>query len=378
MNYLLSIIIYLAIFYFIPLIYIIIYGDNLKDWVVEINYFNIVLTLIILLTITYSLLNKYTIKIYSFNRSVFNISKFLVLPFFLISFYFFLNYDIDFRYSGNKISSSFFFIIILTFRAFYKYVILLIICKQIKINRLFCLLIALSFLFTTTSTFELSVFLFFFTFLFFNSYLTSNKNLFLKTFIFLFIISGVVLFGFINKLGYDKANTVFDVYGNLIFQIVIERFSTYIIAPINYISYFDLTQMYSHIIKEFDYLILNFKKIFGLNFFQTDPWSLNRYFFNIIAKVSHDTAGASPGLVGSFLASGFFFPFLIYYLLYVKSVLILVLNNLKLNIFGLGLFSIAFVSPLFLSPISSINFISASGIELFFFILFSFEINKKL
>ena len=225
--------IFLVVFYFIPFIYVGLVQDNMRDWIVNFSFSIYTVIALLLLFFFYLLTSNLKIRTISFKENFFLKSKPLIVFSFLLSVYFINTYDINFRYTNTDVSSSWIIILIYTLRIYIKYLSLLIFLKIVNVSFLFKILILFFLIFTSTSTFELSSSIFISIIFLYPTLIQSRKQIILKGFSFSFIFIAIIFFGFINKIGLASSKNVIDLYGDFFIQIILERFSTYIIAPIN-------------------------------------------------------------------------------------------------------------------------------------------------
>ena len=308
------------------------------------------------------------IKISKYKFGVKKYDKYLVLLFSLLAIYYVNNFSIDFRYSGTDISSSAAIMIFSSLKVIIKYIIFTDIFYNHLSKKVKWILI-FSWILTVNGTLELiSISLYLIIVLAPNILARGNS---LKLALILMPVSlGIILFGFLNKIGFSRSDELFELYGEIMFLTTYERLATYFLILNNFLVDWWIGNAPVLIELELKYLVENLSKLTGGAMNIGDPWSINRYGWNLITQKYHSTAGASPGMVASVYMSGIFAPLIILYYLKVRDVIVAIGSKRKLNFFGQQWLIMALWFPLTLSPLSGINIVSIAGVDIFFSLWF--------
>lgn len=361
-------------FYILPAIVTYFFSYEYRTWAHR--EFGLAFLAILILAILFveTLILKFpTIRFKRYNFSTIKYDKFVVVLFSLFAIYYINNFSIDFRYSGTDISSSPAIMIFSALKVIIKYIIFTDIFYN-HLSRNIKWLLILSWIITVNGTLELVILSLYLIIVTAPNIITKHNSL--KLALILIPVSlGIILFGFLNKIGINRADELFALYGEVMLYTTYERLATYFLILNNYLIDWWIGNTPFLIALELDYFLENLSKLTNIGINLSDPWSINRYGWNLIALGYHDTAGASPGMVASFYMSGILAPFIIFYFLLIRDVVIAFGNKLRFNFLGQQWLIMALWFPLTLSPLSGINIISIAGIDTFFSLWFIGRIN---
>ena len=123
-------------------------------------------------------------------------------------------------------------------------------------------------------------------------------------FIFVFCILGVIFFGYVNKVGMDGAISLFTLSNaNMIGYYLYYRLSVFVSSMEHLLSYgldFDLYSRALNVL--WDMVSYRFGVVLGVDVGRPEVTGLNHLnYYEIFSDPMRDRAGASPGVIGSFL-----------------------------------------------------------------------------
>ncbi|SOE21819.1 hypothetical protein SAMN06298216_2273 [Spirosomataceae bacterium TFI 002] len=303
------------------------------------------------------------------------LNYFLSIVFFYLSLDFYNNYGLSFYQSGTSMSefggSVFVFITLKTyFRlfVFYEYLRLLKEKNTFKKKHILYLITTFSFVITIAASMDLIFAVIAIALLFIKKEAILIKSRNLKIFslkglgivLLLFFISmGVIFIGFANKFGFEQTQYLFlsdEVREEIIRQIVIRLANSYAsLIQVANNHPFDINFQIDAIKIPFDVLKYRFSILFGIESPKPEIFNISRLNFLNTYQNYHARAGASPGLVASFLYVPFFplnlFLLSSYLVLIIRAINRVIQNSInKVSILGL-LIIFLYVLPLFESPI---------------------------
>ncbi|MBF4986193.1 hypothetical protein FNJ87_18355 [Nonlabens mediterrranea] len=396
-NFFKILLLFFSTFYFYPFILHLFFKEEFSLIYRESNLFESQLfTIIIVMVffIFYKFKNNYRIiNIHLpgliWNRNILYILTFL---FFILSAYFYVKYDYQFRHKGEHLSETGGIIIFLTaLRSFFKAYLFLNFLYFLRKGKslgspFIYLLIAISFWLSKVSSMDIPLIILPILFSIKKGNLLTQKikvkikifnNIFTRIALALVIVILIVFMGVANKIGFERAQQSFSdttFLSSIVFSTSL-RFSTYYASVFGAYSASEqdsdstneaIYGTFINTVNRGEYLITG-------NLVKEKPefWSVYRAnFMNLFLDNSNPRTGASPGIV----ASAFYFPstvlgfFIIFlYIWFVVSNLKVILNynTSKLNLVGI-LFGFIFVIPFFESPFDYINIFNPSFIYLYF------------
>jgi hypothetical protein len=366
-----SLLIYVVLSYVLPLLYYFFLYDgfnaryvisSVSIVILMANVFFVVLVIIV----RFGRFTKSEKKIYISENWYFPFA----VAFFSLSIYFFLSYDISFRHTSRLSDGGSLIYILYITRTLALYSILRVIIAITngevirKHQKISVILVALGLLLTTTSSLQV---LDFFMALFAsvaNTH-TLNKRFnsisAIKMFIpALLLLSAVIYFGVANKVGFEAALVFFKEFGGELIKSSFLRVSTSFVSGgfsslnsfQNYLDFSVFDKIYSTFIYRIQ-LVFPFID-FGINGEYLN--TVNRMNYLNITKVpSLERAGASPGLIASFLYLPLYPVSLIIVGLYIKILISRVDCLLRSNTTPSIIVSICiliYFRPLLESPLS--------------------------
>ena len=323
-----------------------------------------------------------------FKNSFLKISS---IVFLILSSYFFMNYSIKFRHTGENVTDvGGWVIILIALRAYFKAFLFYVLIARfknipLKINRILFLITAISYFLSMVSSLDI-VLIILSALLFLNKekllakkenssfrLIQTVRNIILTVSMF----GAIIFFGIANKVGTETAKSL--ILNNDIIKTVFVstglRLSTYYASIHGAINVVDKPEnnfsqgflgTLENTINRGVYLTT------GEKLPRPEVWTIYRANYeNLFVDNSKDRTGASPGII----ASIFYGPNILFGIMFILLYIYIIFHflkwafsyELKLNLFGV-LISLIFVIPLLESPIDQVNIFNTSFI--YFYTIF--------
>lgn len=393
-NYIVPLIMFVFVFYLQPIITNYFYPDRMASLynMSDMTMTNVIVFIsVIFFSFLYSLVPAK--RVYSFGRNPIMVNmpnaNFILAVFFtLMSIVFYFQYGLKFRHTGENLSKTAGWVIILVFvRTYFKAFLFVSIFNELKekkriVSRKTYLLIGVSFYFSMVSSFDVINILAAAIFAFFNRGAILNLfgekkrvgRLFIPVFV-LFAIMGVFFVGTANKIGVERASKEFFSGGMLKEQILRGslRLST------NYASVSGVIDAYvleDRTVKEAlpGTLTNTFNRFWflltGERNQAPDIWTISRAnYMNLYHQTNNERTGASPGPIASMFYTGNIFLGFILMTIYLIIIFRILKygfsSKYKLNFLGYFL-CFVFIMPFFESPLDLVNVFNPAFIYVFF------------
>ena len=388
-------IIYVGLFYIIPLMLIIFRNDDFIEVFPYANLKNSITTLLFVSLLSAIILIYFkrntTVRSKMINRVIFSVNPFrskeliLILSMFFLylSFNYWKNYGIGFNHSGNSIlEGGIFLLYFFSLKYFFSgylffqfYLHLKFYTRRTTYKKFLFVILTFSYYFSIGASLDFPLLLISLILLL-QQYWPVFHSLFLLrlkpgTLLILFV-TGIlsISIGFINK--YDLKNVDETFIQFAIIQVE-RRISNSALSLVNILNnyladYFIQLESFKSAIGTFIYRI---SKIIGFESSKPELFSVMRLNYLLSYESTNLRAGASPGMFGSMLLLPFFPANIILMLIYIITVFQKIgeiFKQDKLNFIGY-LLLIFFLIPLFSSPIDFLLILDTGVVYLFSFIL---------
>lgn len=334
------------------------------------------------------------VHIRTFSRPYLNMAIMVLFLYLAVKFYY--QYGLRYRHSGDLLSDSDSYVIILTCLKYYFTMFLLLKIADLsfdlkicKIDTVSIILGAIAFYFATSASFDMlkilvAILLLWHIFTKVNFFLTNFKKFkLIHTFLTVLALSvgffSILFFGLANKMGVEVAydllisGTLFD-----FLLIPIARLSVHFYSLAYHLTYtlFDFDFQMQSIPNVIQNLNFRVSHLFGLEAQKPDIVSSARLNSLSIYLDPRDRNGASPGLIGSIFFIPFF-PFnILISVLYVsfiyRKIESLFNKNKKYSLMTI-LYVVALGQVYTDAQVDLLNFVGVSGISLFFLYMVWFD-----
>lgn len=404
-NFKKILIFFFGIFYIVPIFLEMFFYSNMNN-IYRLSEISIVLLIIFIFIFYLFIIYNVKYKLFYFRFLFVNLFKNWILKtssivFLILSSYFFINYSIKFRHTGENITDlGGWIIFLLVFRAYFKAFLFYVFIARFKniplqINRFLFLIIAISYFLSMVSSLDIALIILSIILYFNKEKLFANQeNKRIKIFkltrniiLSIFFFGSIVFVGIANKVGTETAKSL--MFNNELVKFTLIntglRLSTYYASIHGAINVVDKKE--NNLSKAFFGALQNTinRGVYlttGEKLPRPEVWTIYRANYeNLFVNNSNDRTGASPGIVASIfygpnilfgiLIISFFLFFIFHYLKWAFS------YKLKLNIFGI-IMSLVFVLPFLESPMDLINVFNTSFIYIYTIFGGILHLNKKI
>lgn len=383
---------FFGIFYFMPIFLEVFFYSDMSS-LYRLNDNSVVLVIIFIFILLSFSVYKFKVNQGIFNFFFINIFKgWIVISssviFLVLSSYFYINYNVKFRHTGENVTDvGGWMIILITLRAYFKAFLFYVFIARFKniplrINRVILLNIAICFSLSMVSSLDIALIIFSILLflnqikLFIRRHNTSFElfTLVRNGILSLALFSSIVFFGIANKVGTETAKTL--VFDKDVLRVVIVstglRLSTYyasIHGVLNVVG-----KQENNLSSGFFGAIHNTinRGVYlttGEELARPEVWTIYRANYeNLFVYNTNDRTGASPGII----ASVFYGPNVVFGIMIIMVYLSVICNILKwafsftytLNSLGLIL-ALVFVMPFLESPMDLVNVFNPSFIYIY-------------
>jgi hypothetical protein len=384
--------IFFGIFYIMPIFLEMFFNSNMNN-LYRLSETSIVLLIIFIFIFFSFFIYNIKLKLFYFRVFFINLFKNWILNtssivFLILSSYFFINYSMQFRHTGENITNlGGWIIILIALRAYFKAFLFYVLIARfknipLKINPILFFIIAISFILSLVSS--LDIVLIILSILFFlnkEKLLAKKENSFfnliqtVRTIILSVSLFGaIIFFGLANKVGTEKAKELVlnEDLMKITFVTTGLRLSTYYASIHGAINVVDKRE--NNLSKALFGALQNTinRAVYittGEKLPRPEVWTIYRANYeNLFVYNSNDRTGASPGLI----ASIFYGPNIVFGIMIILLYIIYIFHFLKwalrykykFNIFGI-IICLVFVIPFLESPMDLINIFNPSFIYVY-------------
>lgn len=334
------------------------------------------------------------IHVRTFSRPYLNLAVMILFLYLAIKFYF--QYGLKYRHSGDLLSDSDGYVIIVTMLKFYFSMFLLVKIADIsfdlkigKVDTVTIIVGAAAFYFSTSAAFDMlkiliAVLMLWYIFTNANIFLKSSKKFrLIRTFLTLtaFVVGFLMIFfvGLANKMGVEVAYDLLTSGTIVDFLVIpIARLSVHFYTLSYHLTYtlFNFDFQIQSIPNVIDNLIFRASHLLGVEAVKPDIVSSARLNSLSIYLDPRDRNGATPGLIGSI----FFIPFFplsilvsVFYVSFIYRKIESLFNKNKSYSLMTILYVVALSQALTDAQVDLLNFVGVSGVSLLFLYLAWFD-----